>query len=571
MTEKDHEAARGEQPLYYSNRHFQGIEFRVLTIPATPYAVQIARPLGEVNRTLHRITLFLILIAVGGMGVAAALGLLVSRAALAPVRRLTETTEAVTETRDLSQRIESTSTGEDELGRLATSFNTMLAALEDSSRAQRQLVADASHELRTPLTSLKTNIEVLARGNELAPEAREQLLRDVVEQIDEMTALIGELIELAREARPDAVVEPARDVRLDLVAADAIERTRRNRPGIEFETDLDESIVYGAPSTIERAVANLLDNAAKWSPPGGQVEVAVRQGELSVRDHGPGIADEDLPYVFDRFYRSRTARGLPGSGLGLAIVKQVAESHGGSVVAEQPQDGGTLMRLRLNGRAALSDFSASSHAGSQRRLVSSEGVATSPSRIGEARRRAADAKQAAAALAAAGFLAIALLARASHPAHVSSATGTSTGFVGAVGGRRRLQPPAGSARPERAAPRAARRRESRDRRGRHRLVRGSGRRDARLPAAERLRRRRAAALRPREAEALAAVRARGRPPLPRHPRRRVHRRSTAAALLLDHVVPFSLAPAARPGTDSLPAAVRSRSGSSRPSCSPRWR
>ena len=165
-----------------------------------------------------------------------------------------------------------------------------------------------------------------------------------------MTALIGELIELAREARPDAVVEPARDVRLDLVAADAIERTRRNRPGIEFETDLDESIVYGAPSTIERAVANLLDNAAKWSPPGGQVEVAVRQGELSVRDHGPGIAAEDLPYVFDRFYRSRTARGLPGSGLGLAIVKQVAESHGGSVVAERPQDGGTLMRLRLNGR-----------------------------------------------------------------------------------------------------------------------------------------------------------------------------------------------------------------------------
>jgi two-component system sensor histidine kinase MprB len=350
VTEKDHEAARGEQPLYYSNRHFQGIEFRVLTIPATPYAVQIARPLGEVNRTLHRITLFLVLIAVGGIGVAAALGLIVSRAALSPVRKLTETTEAVTETRDLSQRIESTSTGDDELGRLATSFNTMLAALEDSSRAQRQLVADASHELRTPLTSLKTNIEVLARGNELAPEAREQLLRDIVEQIDEMTALIGELIELAREARPDAVVEPARDVRLALVAADAIERTRRNRPGIEFETDLDESIVYGAPSTIERAVANLLDNAAKWSPPGGQVDVTVRQGELSVRDHGPGIADEDLPYVFDRFYRSRTARGLPGSGLGLAIVKQVAESQGGSVVAERPPDGGTLMRLRLNGK-----------------------------------------------------------------------------------------------------------------------------------------------------------------------------------------------------------------------------
>jgi two-component system sensor histidine kinase MprB len=350
VTEKDRQTARGQHDLYYDDRRLQGNEFRVLTIPAPPYAIQIARPLTEVNRTLHRITFFLFVIAVGGMGVAAALGLIVARAALAPVRRLTETTEAVTETRDLSQRIESTSTGEDELGRLATSFNTMLAALEDSSRAQRQLVADASHELRTPLTSLKTNIEVLARGSELAPETREQLLHDLVEQIDEMTALIGELIELAREARPDAVVEPARDVRLDLVAADAIERTRRNRPGIEFESDLDESIVYGAPSTIERAVANLLDNAAKWSPPGGQVEVAVQQGELSVRDHGPGIADEDLPYVFDRFYRSRTARGLPGSGLGLAIVKQVAEAQGGSVVAERPEDGGTLMRLRLNGK-----------------------------------------------------------------------------------------------------------------------------------------------------------------------------------------------------------------------------
>jgi len=286
------------------------------------------------------------------MGVAAALGLLVARSALRPVRQLTRTTEAVTETRDLSQRIESTSTGDDELGRLATSFNTMLAALEDSSRAQRQLVADASHELRTPLTSLKTNIEVLARGNKLSPESREQLLRDLVEQIDEMTALIGELIELAREARPDAVAEPATDVRLDLVAAEAIERTRRNRPGIEFEADLAESVVHGPPSTIERAVGNLLDNAAKWSPPGGPVEVAVRHGEVSVRDHGPGISDEDLPYVFDRFYRSRAARGMPGSGLGLAIVKQVAESQGGSVVAERPEGGGTLMRLRLNGSAA---------------------------------------------------------------------------------------------------------------------------------------------------------------------------------------------------------------------------
>jgi two-component system sensor histidine kinase MprB len=223
----------------------------------------------------------------------------------------------------------------------------MLSALEDSTRKQRQLVADASHELRTPLTSLRTNIEVLAGERTLPAGERERLLIDVVEQLGEMTTLIAELIELARAEQPP--VEPE-DVRLDLVAADAVERTRRNRPGVEFETDLEESLVYGVPSTIERAVANLLDNAAKWSPPGGPVEVAVRDCTVTVRDHGPGIAEEDLPFVFDRFYRARSARGLPGSGLGLAIVRQVAESHGGEVVAERAEGGGTRMTLRLNGR-----------------------------------------------------------------------------------------------------------------------------------------------------------------------------------------------------------------------------
>src|SRR5207342_3558388 len=223
------------------------------------------------------------------------------------------------------------------LTRLAASFNTMLAALEESSRAQRQLVADASHELRTPLTSLRTNIEVLAGERTLPPQDRERLLGDVVEQLGEMTTLIAELIELARaEQHP----EGAEDVRLDLIAADAVQRARRDRPQIVFTTDIEESLVHGAPSTIERAVANLLDNAAKWSPDGGEVEVGVH-------DHGPGIAEEDLPYVFDRFYRASSARGLPGSGLGLAIVKQVAEAHGGQVVAERADGGGTLMRLRL--------------------------------------------------------------------------------------------------------------------------------------------------------------------------------------------------------------------------------
>ena len=339
-------AARGEGHEYFSDAHVAGTDYRVLTVPEPGGALQLARDLTEVNRTLHRVGILLILIALGGIALAAGLGLLVAQAALAPVRRLTATTERVTKTGDLSERIP-TEGGQDELGRLAGSFNTMLAALEESSRAQRQLVADASHELRTPLTSLRTNIEVLARGNTLPAGERERLLDDVVDQTGEMTALIAELIELARGQQR---AEPAEDVRLDLLAADAVERTRRNRPSVSFTTDLEETTVHGAPSNIERAVSNLLDNAVKWSPPGGEIEVAVRDGELTVRDHGPGIAEEDLPYVFDRFYRASSARGLPGSGLGLAIVKQVAEAHGGTVVAERPQGGGTLMRLLLNGR-----------------------------------------------------------------------------------------------------------------------------------------------------------------------------------------------------------------------------
>jgi two-component system, OmpR family, sensor histidine kinase MprB len=338
------EAAKGGEHSYFTDTRVGGTKVRLLTVPGQGFALQIGRPLDEVDHTMHRVTLFLLLIAAGGIAVAAALGLVVSRAALAPVRRLTTATETVTATGDLSERIEPG--GQDELGRLASSFNAMLGALEESTRAQSQLVADASHELRTPLTSLRTNIEVLASERTLPPGERERLLSDVVEQLHEMTTLVAELIELARGEREPAQPE---EVRLDLVAADAVERTRRNRPGVTFTTDLRESVVHGVPATIERAVANLLDNAAKWSPPGGEVEVAVRDGEVSVRDHGPGIDAEDLPHVFDRFYRASSARGMSGSGLGLSIVRQVAEAHGGRVVAEQPADGGTLMRLRLNG------------------------------------------------------------------------------------------------------------------------------------------------------------------------------------------------------------------------------
>jgi two-component system sensor histidine kinase MprB len=320
-----------------------GVHMRMLSFSYGPNAtVQIARPLTEVDQSLARIGLFLLLIAAGGIVVAAALGLVVARAALAPVRKLTTTVERVTETHDLSQRIDVS--GDDELSRLAAGFNTMLAALEESTRAQRQLVADASHELRTPLTSVRTNIEVLAGDRTLPPEDRRRLLSDVVEQLAEMTMLISELIELARAEQH--VAEPE-DVRLDLLVADVVDRARRNRPEVAYSVDLEPVTVQGVPATLERAVGNLLDNAAKWSPPGEVVEVSLRHGRLVVRDHGPGISEEDLPFVFDRFYRARAARGMPGSGLGLAIVRQVAEAHGGEVLAEGADGGGTRMVLTL--------------------------------------------------------------------------------------------------------------------------------------------------------------------------------------------------------------------------------
>ena len=222
----------------------------------------------------------------------------------------------------------------------------MLGALEESTRVQRQLVADASHELRTPLTSLRTNIEVLASERALPAGERERLLHDVVEQLGEMTTLIAGLIDLARGEQQ--IAEPE-EVRLDLLAAEAVERARRDRPAVSFVTDFDESIVRGVPSNIERAVANLLDNAAKWSPQNGVVEVGVRAGQVTVRDYGVGIDEDDLPHVFDRFYRAPSARGMAGSGLGLAIVRQVATAHGGTVVAERAEGGGTRITLSLNG------------------------------------------------------------------------------------------------------------------------------------------------------------------------------------------------------------------------------
>jgi two-component system sensor histidine kinase MprB len=353
-------AAQGKQQhSFYGNTTLSGQRMRVLTIPISltnplvgttqPAALMVALNLSDVDSVLHRLGWFLFFVALGGVGIAVILGYLVARTALAPVRRLTAATEEITETRDLSRRVEAGT--QDELGRLGTSFNTMLAALQESQQAQRQLVADASHELRTPLTSMRTNVELLARGS-LPESERKQAFADVTTQLEELTALVADVVEVARDGEPQLTEE---DVRLDLLVGDAVERARLHTPKVRFYTELHESLVRGVPDRIFRAVSNVLDNAAKWSPADGNVGVRVQHGEVTVRDQGPGIAPEDLPHVFDRFYRSPAARATPGSGLGLAIVRQVVESHGGTVTAGPADGGGTVVRLAFpNGNAPSS-------------------------------------------------------------------------------------------------------------------------------------------------------------------------------------------------------------------------
>ena len=336
--------ADGRRGAYFSDEKVDGTNVRVFTQRAGPnLAVQLARPLTEVDDALANLRLGLGLGSLAVILLAAFLARYATRHAVKPVTELTETAEHVARTRDLSRRIEAE--GGDELSRLAASFNTMLEALDESQRSQRRLVADASHELRTPLTSLRTNLEVLGTPDALPEADRERLRADLVAQIEELGELVGDLIELARDGEPNG--EPHEPLQFDELVAAAVERARRHAPSIEFTTELEPCEVTGARGRLDRAVANLLDNAAKWSPPGGAVVVVLRDGELTVRDRGPGIAVEDLPHVFDRFYRATTARGCAGSGLGLAIVRHVAERHGGTVRAEQALGGGALLRLAL--------------------------------------------------------------------------------------------------------------------------------------------------------------------------------------------------------------------------------
>ena len=328
---------------YYETVQIDGASVRIYTQQLAPgLALQVARPLEEVEDSLNRLAVFLGAGSVAGVALAALLGLLVARLAIRPVEAMTASAEHVAETRDLSHRMERGAP--DELGRLGRSFNTMLEALESSEEARRQLVADASHELRTPLTSLRTNIEVLADSEALSEEDRRGLVGDVVEQLDELNLLITDLIDAAREEEP---VESLVAVDFDVLVKDAVEKAERNHSDLHFQVEAEPVVVRGVPRRLGRAVGNLLDNAAKWSEPGSLVEVTLVGGELTIRDHGPGIAESDMARVFDRFYRSDEARAMPGSGLGLAIVSQVASTHGGSASARNHPDGGALMTFVL--------------------------------------------------------------------------------------------------------------------------------------------------------------------------------------------------------------------------------
>ncbi len=367
---------------FFRNGRVAGIHLRVLAEPfGSGRAVQLAQPLTEVDSLLSRLRLILVLLDVGGIALAALLGRLVAGAAVLPLKRLTQATEHVALTRDLSGRIKST--GEDEIGRLARSFNAMLDALEQSMsaldasvHAQRQLVADASHELRTPVTSLRTNIEILQQAEHMELPERRRLLSDVVEQIEELTLLMNDLIELARGEQPHAAAE---ELRLDLLVEEIVERARRHAPSSEFELSLQPTVLPGVPARLQRAISNLIDNAVKYSPPGESVQIALSGQELTVRDHGPGIAAADLPHVFDRFYRGAEARGRSGSGLGLAIVRQVVDQHGGSVTAEPAPGGGTLMRVHLPRAEAIETAAADPRAESLAR-AGNDGAPPAPQR-----------------------------------------------------------------------------------------------------------------------------------------------------------------------------------------------
>jgi two-component system, OmpR family, sensor histidine kinase MprB len=348
----DIRVAAGRHAAFYDESRVGGVPAVVFTTPLAPgLAVQLAAPLDTTDVQVASVGATLAALSVIGVMIATVVGWAVARAGLAPVARLASVAELVTATGDAGRRVEVER--RDELGRLAASFNSMLSALQRSLAAQRQLVSDASHELRTPLASLRVNVDLLADDPGMSDEERKEVLARVVDQVAELSRLVASVTELARGEPPQASQD---DVRLEQVTAAALDAARRDWPRVTFTADLDGGVIEGSADRLRIAIRNLLDNAAKFGPPDGAVEVRLADGELTVRDHGPGIDPDDLPHVFDRFYRSLTARAVPGSGLGLAVARDVAHGHGGTIEAGPAPGGGTLIRLTLPARPAPAEL-----------------------------------------------------------------------------------------------------------------------------------------------------------------------------------------------------------------------
>ncbi|WP_245717243.1 HAMP domain-containing sensor histidine kinase [Nocardia jejuensis] len=353
IEDRTRSVAAGSDADYFSDFSYDGLAMRMYTVQLRPgSAVQVAQRSDTVDTGLRRVGIALLAAAAAGTLLAAVIGTILSRRALAPVTALTEAAERVARTRDPQQHI--AVQGTDELARLATSLNTMLDELDaaltaerDSRAAQHRLVADASHELRTPLTALRTDIDLLRRADRLSPQQLADTTAALRIQAEELSGLVTDLIELARADDPNAVAEPLEDLRLDTLVADRVETARRHWPALTFELRLEPTTVHGVPARLARAVTNLLDNAAKFSPAGASVHVALHDRLLTIRDEGPGISPEDLPRVFDRFYRSPTARGTPGHGLGLAIVSHTAAAHGAELSVTSDSGRGAEFGLRF--------------------------------------------------------------------------------------------------------------------------------------------------------------------------------------------------------------------------------
>ncbi|MDQ1456500.1 MAG: two-component system, OmpR family, sensor histidine kinase MprB [Actinomycetota bacterium] len=335
-------AAHGGDPRFRTVA-ISGTQYRVLTVSSPQGgAAQIARSIADTNNVLSALDLRLLLIALAGTAVAATSAWLIARRIVRPVEQLTVAAEQIAATQELEHHIEITR--RDELGRLAASFNTMLAALGSSRAQQRRLVMDASHELRTPLTALRTNIELLQRAGTLDEAQRVELVDAAQVELAELGELVTELVDLATDARAE---EPVQRVDVGDLIERVVERERRRSGRPIILTRDTDAVVNVRVSAIDRAVHNLLDNAGKFSPADTPIEVDVRGGIVEVRDRGVGVATDERSLVFDRFYRAAAARSQPGSGLGLAIVRQIAELHGGTVELLEREGGGTIARLTL--------------------------------------------------------------------------------------------------------------------------------------------------------------------------------------------------------------------------------